>query len=74
MSIRSVLNVSLATTALIGLTACAGNMATQPAKMASAAMVPETMQVPAGHQVAMETVGVGMSTYQCRVKKDIAGQ
>ena len=74
MSIRSVLNVSLATTALIGLTACAGNMATQPAKMASAAMVPETMQVPAGHQVAMETVGVGMITYQCRVKKDMAGQ
>ena len=74
MFIRSPLNMALATTALIGLTACSGNMATQPAKMASAAMVPETMQVPAGHKVAMETVGVGMITYECRVKKDMAGQ
>ena len=74
MSIRSALNTSLAITALIGLTACAGNATKMPDKMAAAAMVPETMQVPAGHKVAMETVGVGMITYQCRVKKDTAGQ
>ena len=71
---RSTLNIALASTALIGLTACAGNMATQPDKMAPAAMLPTTMQVPAGHTVALETVGVGMITYECRVKKDMAGQ
>lgn len=70
---RSTLNTALATTALIGLTACAGNMATQPDQMASASMVPETMQVPPGHKVALETVGMGLITYECRVKKDMAG-
>ena len=40
----------------------------------SQAGLPATVQVPAGHKVAMETVGVGQITYECRTKKDMAGQ
>jgi hypothetical protein len=40
----------------------------------SQAMLPAAVQVPAGHKVAMETVGVGEITYQCSAKKDMAGQ
>lgn len=36
--------------------------------------LPAGVQVPAGHNVAMQTVGVGDITYECRVKKDMAGQ
>ncbi|HVE52130.1 MAG TPA: DUF3455 domain-containing protein [Ramlibacter sp.] len=32
------------------------------------AMLPAAVQVPAGHRVAMETVGVGEITYECRAK------
>ena len=34
--------------------------------------LPGAVQVPAGHKVAMETVGVGSITYECRAKKDMA--
>lgn len=34
--------------------------------------LPASVQVPAGHKVAMETVGVGQITYECRAKKDMA--
>ncbi|MHA6964029.1 hypothetical protein [Zobellella denitrificans] len=37
---------------------------------AAHAMVPESIQVPAGHQVAWETVGVGEIAYECRDKPD----
>lgn len=30
--------------------------------------VPESVRVPAGHKVALETVGVGEITYECRAK------
>jgi hypothetical protein len=36
--------------------------------------LPDAVKVPAGHRVAMETVGVGEITYECRDKKDAAGQ
>ncbi|MCJ0762448.1 DUF3455 domain-containing protein [Variovorax terrae] len=36
--------------------------------------LPDAVKVPAGHQVAMETVGVGEITYECRVKTGMAGQ
>lgn len=36
--------------------------------------LPDAVKVPAGHKVAMQTVGVGMITYECRAKKDMAGQ
>jgi hypothetical protein len=35
--------------------------------------LPAAVQVPAGNMVAMETVGVGQITYECRAKKDASG-
>ncbi|MBP6560108.1 MAG: DUF3455 domain-containing protein, partial [Burkholderiaceae bacterium] len=40
----------------------------------SQSALPPTVQVPAGHTVAMETVGAGDITYECRAKKDMPGQ
>ncbi|MES2979702.1 MAG: DUF3455 domain-containing protein [Pseudomonadota bacterium] len=40
----------------------------------SQANLPAAVQVPAGHKVAMETVGSGKITYECRVKTGAAGQ
>ncbi len=59
--------------AIAVLSACA---ATGPGKMASfsQASLPAAMQVPAGHRVALETSAAGDITYQCRAKKDMAGQ
>ena len=37
-------------------------------------MLPAAVKVPAGHTVAMETAAAGDITYQCRAKKDMAGQ
>lgn len=36
--------------------------------------LPAPVMVPAGHRVAMETVGVGEITYECRVKAGMPGQ
>ena len=49
--------------------ACAGTP-TMPAAMApfSQAGMPETVKVPQGHKVVLETVGVGKITYECRAK------
>jgi hypothetical protein len=78
MFIRPTLNGFLAASAVLGLTACAGQMAQSPHAMKSMngkpMAVPATIQVPAGHKVAMETVGKGLITYECRAKKDMAGQ
>jgi hypothetical protein len=35
--------------------------------------LPAPVQVPAGHRVAMETVGIGEITYECRAKAGQAG-
>ena len=35
--------------------------------------LPTSVQVPAGHQVAMQTVGVGKIAYECKAKKDMSG-
>jgi len=40
----------------------------------SQAMLPAPVQVPAGHRVSMETVGVGEITYECRDKANMPGQ
>lgn len=63
--------LALAATAVLG--ACASGMQAPPAKFSQAGL-PAAVQVPAGHKVAMETVGVGQITYECRAKKDLAGQ
>ena len=36
--------------------------------------LPDAVKVPVGNRVALETVGVGEITYECRDKKDAAGQ
>lgn len=67
-----IIKTTLAATAAIALSACASSMAA-PAMPFSQASLPAAVQVPAGHRVAMETVGVGQITYECRAKKDVAG-
>ncbi len=42
--------------------------------MYSQQSLPSEVQVPAGHRVVMQTVGSGEITYECRAKKDAAGQ
>jgi len=64
---------TLAAAAALALTACASNMSA-PAMMYSQASLPDAVKVPAGNKVAMETVGVGQITYECRAKASMAGQ
>ena len=64
---------TLAAAAALALTACASNMSA-PAMMYSEASLPDAVKVPAGNKVAMETVGVGQITYECRAKASMAGQ
>jgi hypothetical protein len=62
---------------IIGLTAllaACGSAPMHSAPVFSQDALPEPIKVPAGHKVAMETVGVGDITYECREKKDAAGQ
>ena len=65
------LNGILAVVAAASLTACASQMA---APRFSQDALPDTVKVPAGNKVYMETVGTGEITYECRAKKDAAGQ
>lgn len=65
---------ALATTAASALTACASGMGAPAQQAFSQSALPAPVQVPAGHRVAMETVGVGQITYECRAKQDMAGQ
>lgn len=57
--------------AVLGLSACA-SMA-PPAPVFSQAALPDAVKVPAGHRVALETVGVGEITYECRAKANTPG-
>ena len=65
------LALALATTALLGACASAPDMM-KP--MFDQSALPAPVQVPAGHKVAWETVGVGEITYECRAKANMAGQ
>lgn len=57
------------------LSALLGACATAPkAPPFSQAALPAAVQVPAGHKVALESVGVGEITYECRAKSGAAGQ
>lgn len=64
---------TLAAAATLALTACASNPSA-PAMMYSQASLPDAVKVPAGNKVALETVGVGQITYECRAKASMAGQ
>lgn len=59
------LRLSLPALACAALAACAGTMPSRPYDQA---MLPAGVQVPAGHRVALETVGQGQITYECRAK------
>ena len=66
------LRLTLACCAAAALTACAMSpMAATPMKPYDQAMLPAPVQVPAGHMVAMETVGTGDITYECRAKANM---
>lgn len=70
---RKALSTALAASALTSiLAACAS--APMLAPMYDQAALPDAVKVPTGNKVAMETVGVGEITYECRDKKDMAGQ
>lgn len=62
---------ALSLVALAALTACASQLTRAPFSQAD---LPAAVQVPAGHTVVMETAAAGDITYQCRAKKDMAGQ
>jgi hypothetical protein len=62
---------TLSLLALATLGACAN----QPMRAAyNQAALPDTVKVPNGHKVAMETTAAGDITYQCRASKDKPGQ
>ena len=68
MMIRTALGLCAASL----LAACAsGPMMAKPYDQAA---LPGAVQVPAGHKVAMETVGMGQITYECRAKAAAAGE
>jgi hypothetical protein len=74
LTISRLLPLTGAIATAVLLTAC-GSMVSAPSKtMYSQDNLPETIKVPAGHKVAMETVGVGEITYECRDKTSIPGQ
>ncbi len=54
------------------LSACAGPMGMS--RPYDQSMLPAAVQVPAGNKVAMETVGVGEITYECRARANMPGQ
>jgi hypothetical protein len=69
MKTRTVLSLL----AVASLAACANMSAPQMAPFSQASL-PDAVKVPAGHSVAMETMAAGDITYECRAKKDMAGQ
>jgi hypothetical protein len=68
MKIQSAMATAAASLSLV---ACAAGPETQ---MFSQNNLPDAVKVPPGHKVALETVGVGQITYQCRADKDMAGK
>ncbi|WP_192805268.1 DUF3455 domain-containing protein [Noviherbaspirillum aerium] len=64
-------SIAAALGALAVLSAC-GTMSPKAA-MYSQDSLPDAVKVPAGNRVAMETVGVGEITYECREKAAAAG-
>lgn len=67
----STLALALTGAATLVLAGCAASVPS--AAPYSQAQLPDPVKVPAGHKVAMETVGVGQITYECREKAGQAG-
>ncbi len=68
---KTVTHAALAAAALTLVAACSS---TPPMNTWSQASLPAPVMVPAGNKVAMETVGVGEITYECRIKANMPGQ
>ncbi len=68
----------LSQTACLAAIATLGACASTPAPMSAPRFVqdglPDAVKVPTGHRVAMETVGVGEITYECKAKANAADQ
>ena len=60
----------LAVAAALLVSACASGPMMKPYDQS---MLPGPVQVPSGNRVAMETVGMGSITYECRVKANTTG-
>jgi Protein of unknown function (DUF3455) len=60
--------------AALGVLAAACGSAPMAPAMYSQAALPAAVRVPEGHRVALETVGAGDITYECREKANAAGQ
>ena len=70
MSFKHLSILSIASAAAL-LSACGAMTPTTP--MYTQDGLPDTVRVPAGNKVAMETVGVGEITYECRDKANAPG-
>ena len=67
------IRTALAATAVSLVAACASSPM-MAKKSYDQAMLPASVQVPAGNRVAMETVGTGELTYECRMKAGTTDQ
>jgi hypothetical protein len=67
------IRIALTAAAACTLAACASGSMSM-GKPYDQAMLPAAVQVPAGNKVALETVGTGQITYECRVKANMPGQ
>lgn len=67
------LALSLSTLGATALLAACGAMAPMKPMAFMQDSLPDAVKVPAGHQVALETVGVGEITYECRDKANMPG-
>ncbi|MDO9003683.1 MAG: DUF3455 domain-containing protein [Aquabacterium sp.] len=64
---------ALAITCVALLSACSNMSPMAMDKPFSQDGLPDAVKVPAGHQVALQSVGVGEITYECRAKADALG-
>lgn len=73
---KKILSQAAGLAAIATLGACASTPAPMP--MAKPGFLqdnlPDAVKVPAGHRVALETVGVGEITYECKAKANAADQ
>lgn len=67
------ISLSLAAVSAAVLLAACGSMSPMKPMMFSQDGLPDAVKVPMGNKVAMETVGVGEITYECRDKANAPG-
>lgn len=74
MKTRRIAGLPAATLFAIATLAAGGLLGQSQAMAYSQDGLPASVQVPAGHKVAWETVGTGEITYECRAKADAKNQ